>query len=352
MFRFYCDGDVDCPLSDDENNKDCKINNQSTTSNAPTHTITDTFSSTSTSTFFTSTTDTSTLTHSDCKVSPWKFMCSYGSNCINSSQVCDGQIDCKGANDESGCPSSCPLCSKENFKCHKTCQCTSIYFVCDGNMECNDGSDELGCPMHTTPLSPTSTNVKTTSTISTIPACPNNKIYKDCSWNCKNLCSYLLKDCFENSRECNPGCGCDEGLLNNGTHCVLPSSCSCYDSTSMVYHKGGEHWERNCQRCSCFNNTITCVLKECPKLYCPPPYFTINDGCCSKCISGTLPPTTTITSTVIICLNDEFMCSDQKCIPNEWLCDGERDCYDAGDERTCDTKKPNCFQPVGKFCIC
>nr|XP_047137084.1 SCO-spondin isoform X2 [Hydra vulgaris] len=289
----------------------------------------------------------STSSHLPCKVSPWKYMCLGDNSCINSTQVCDGKNDCVGGNDEYECPSSCPLCSKENFKCHKTCQCTSIYFVCDGNKECNDGSDELGCPIPTTTVTYTTTNIRISTTIGTIPACPNNKVYQQCSRNCINLCSYLLNNCYEDSRECNPGCGCEDGLLNNGTHCVLPSSCSCYDPVSMVYHKGGDHWERNCHTCSCFNNSINCVLKDCPNLYCPPPHSIVSDGCCPKCILGTSPPTTIVTSTVRNCLNDEFMCSDHKCIPNDWLCDGERDCYDAGDERTCEAKKPSCFQPVG-----
>ena len=305
-----------------------------------------------------------------CVLSPWKFQCSDKSGCLNSSQVCDSQDDCQDKSDETNCPTLCQSCAIFDFRCHKTCQCLPVTFVCDGGKDCNDGSDELGCPTlsttttTTTTHSPTtvttqtsSTKLTTQSTIrpTTIPSCNNNKIYKQCKKTCEPACQYLSKYCIENNRLCTPGCGCPSGLINNGTYCVLASSCSCYDEINKVYHDAGERWEEKCKVCTCFNNSIKCQKKECPDPYCPSPHvLTKQPGdCCATCITGsTVVPSTTIpTTTPPSCLLSEFMCSDHKCIPKQWRCDGERDCYDAGDERNCTTRPPTCMQPLGKYQI-
>ena len=295
-------------------------------------------------------------TYSHCKLSPRKFGCSDKTGCLNSSQVCDNKIDCLDNSDETGCPKNCPLCSKYNFKCHKACECISIYWVCDGSADCADQSDELGCPAVTsTPSKPTTETSTTprTPTPTTHPPCPNNKIYKSCARNCENKCQYLLDDCIETNRNCQQGCGCPKGLVGNGTFCVLLSACSCYDSVSKLYYQAGERWERNCEVCTCFANAMACHKKTCLKPYCPPPKVlkTIPGECCPKCIYGTFPPTTVSSTTIKTCLADEFMCRNNECIPKEWVCDGERDCFHADDERGCMEKPKDCFQAVGKMTV-
>ena len=42
-----------------------------------------------------------------------------------------------------------------------------------------------------------------------------------------------------NSRVCVAGCGCERGLVSNGTHCVQPSACACYDVDSNTVHPAG-----------------------------------------------------------------------------------------------------------------
>ncbi|XP_063173518.1 basement membrane-specific heparan sulfate proteoglycan core protein isoform X2 [Candoia aspera] len=40
------------------------------------------------------------------------------------------------------------------------------------------------------------------------------------------------------------------------------------------------------------------------------------------------------------CRKDEATCSNRQCIPRDYVCDGERDCQDGGDEKNCGTPSP------------
>ena len=194
-----------------------------------------------------------------------------------------------------------------------------------------------------TPTTTSSSTTSSASSISSTPSiskttttlppniCPNNKIFKPCVRDCEHKCPYLLTGCIESQRECKPGCGCPDDLVSNGTFCVLPSSCSCYDSVSKDYHNPEDRWERNCEVCTCFNGQTRCSPK--------------TGECCETCpLNVTGKPAVTTQKT---CLKDEFMCTDRKCIPKEWYCDHERDCSDASDERFCNSTKTECFKPLG-----
>ena len=312
-----------------------------------------------TSTTPASLTSTRSVTSSSCKVSPKVYLCSDNSKCINSTQICDIHPDCDNKEDEKNCPKFCQPCLHD-FKCHRTCQCMSEVFICDGDKDCEDGSDEIACPPITTTTqtstiyqstgtSQTTKIVQTSTTQLPITPCTNNKVLKKCVKDCEHKCPYLLTNCIESQRECKLGCGCADGLVSNGTFCLLLSSCSCYDSVINDYRNPGERWERNCQVCTCFNGQTRCSPKECAKLFCKPPLELVKEPgeCCEKCKPKETGPTTTTVTTQKICLEDEFMCSNGKCIPEEWECDHERDCFDASDERFCNETKPKCFKPLG-----
>ena len=325
------------------------------------------------------------------------FRCSDKSACLNNTQVCDGKKDCDDNSDETGCPTNCPICSKLDFKCHKTCQCITMYFVCDNDHECSDKSDEIGCPksnathpttttgpttttqvvstkqtttaerlttrQHTTrqPTTVQSTTQQQTTTVeqTTTPrtplppmSCENNHIYKSCSRTCKQKCAYLTYNCIEDSRQCAPGCGCQNNLVSNGTFCVLPSECSCYDYLNGRFARPNEKWRCGCSTCTCFNNAIVRTPQQCPSpAPCPyPRRMVLEPGkCCKTCKSGPFPTTAAPpTSTPVVCRADFFKCDGKRCISNEWVCDGERDCADATDELYCTTlKQPECNDAIG-----
>ncbi|XP_057292411.1 SCO-spondin-like isoform X2 [Hydractinia symbiolongicarpus] len=397
-----CDGEADCPGEEDEFNcpSTTATSTTTTTTNLPTESTTGSTkrpstsketttttvksssttssstsspltslpstSSPSTSSFTTSSSTTSSTSPSttqtsttkattplECVLSPYKVICKDKSNCLDSTQICDNKIDCKDGSDEDKCPTLCPNCSRLNFKCHKTCQCTPVEYVCDGKNDCTDESDELGCPKISTSTSPTTfppTTTLTTLPPTTLPPCPNNKIYKPCQRNCQGKCTFLLDKCIESSRSCKPGCGCPQGLVGNGTFCVLPSACPCYDPVLRQYFRAEQNWNRtSCEICSCFNDAVTCAKKPCEKLYCVPPMTlkTKPGDCCPTCVAGTFQPTTLATTSKPTCLLSEFLCGNGQCIPKHWVCDDERDCFHADDERNCTTKKPYCFAPIG-----
>lgn len=242
--------------------------------------------------------------------------------------------------DETDCPLHCSPCSKEGmFKCHKRCQCIPINYVCDASPDCDDRSDEIGCPKVSTP-SPTPTPTPRS-------LCDNNQAYRQCVFNCERKCHSLLIECKER-RECKPGCTCENGLVSNGTFCVLPTECICYDEVLKVYKEAGETWQRNCQTCACFNDSITCTPKICPELYCPAPRMLVQKPgkCCKECVIVTPAPPTRPPEKK--CLMSEFKCDANNCIPKEWVCDGERDCFNAEDERFCKTTPKTCADALGK----
>lgn len=60
--------------------------------------------------------------------------------CLDSSQFCDGDIDCPGEEDEKNCSN----CQANEFTC-KNHMCISKTKRCDGKPDCLDASDEMNC---------------------------------------------------------------------------------------------------------------------------------------------------------------------------------------------------------------
>lgn len=57
-------------------------------------------------------------------------------------QVCDGESDCPGGEDEQNCPAN--HCGKDQFACSND-TCVGFGHVCNGERDCPGGEDEMDC---------------------------------------------------------------------------------------------------------------------------------------------------------------------------------------------------------------
>lgn len=64
-------------------------------------------------------------------------------DCIQRTQICDGNFDCRDGSDESGC-SKQNHCEPNEFKCANR-KCVLKTWLCDGQNDCEDNSDEENC---------------------------------------------------------------------------------------------------------------------------------------------------------------------------------------------------------------
>ncbi|XP_071835509.1 uncharacterized protein [Apostichopus japonicus] len=97
-----------------------------------------------------------------------------------------------------------------------------------------------------------------------ISACPSNMIYATCS--CKATCedpngqTGYSSDCLGSE-----GCTCPAGFLIQGSDCILPSECGCFETEiNSVIPNRETYFNNDCtQKCSCSNNRLICEDNRC-----------------------------------------------------------------------------------------
>ncbi|XP_050705379.1 low-density lipoprotein receptor-like isoform X2 [Eriocheir sinensis] len=155
--------------------------------------------------------------------------------------------------------------------------------VCDAKVDCPDGDDEQDCAGPAFDISERS--------------CPGDNTYTCVSGDtiCRvNICDGN-KDCPD---------GDDE---QDCATCASPKNFTCSDGTCAARCDGNYE---------CLDNAD-------------------EENCPSTTTTNTPTPTITTTTPAFKCSNDEFLCDNTKCIPKDWLCDGDEDCEDKTDEHDC-----------------
>lgn len=232
------------------------------------------------------------------------WLCSNGSRCIRSTQICDGLTHCLDGSDEANCTVEC---SDAHVQCGGTAQCILKNSVCDGYSHCPDNSDEENCD-----------------------PCPESRPFK-CNTSSKCIKELFLcdgyADCPNNEDEANATCfvcpsakplRCPSGeCISEAWLCDLAAECK-------------DGWdESNCTVCPAQTPFRCNVTGKCL------PLVWVCDGV-SDC-STTQEQDDSDESSCDPCPDFKpRKCADgSACYPDSWRCNDVDDCADGSDENSC-----------------
>ncbi|XP_013879264.1 SCO-spondin isoform X2 [Austrofundulus limnaeus] len=93
--------------------------------------------------------------------------------------------------------------------------------------------------------------------------CAPGQEFVSCASQCPQRCSDLQQgiECQGNA-ECQPGCRCPEGQLQQDGVCVELWQCDCLDSLGKVWAAGSWH-QVDCNNCSCSDGQLLCTNHSC-----------------------------------------------------------------------------------------
>ncbi|KAK6630731.1 hypothetical protein RUM44_002900 [Polyplax serrata] len=164
-----------------------------------------------------------------------------------------------------------PTCKETEFMCLVGHRCLSRKFVCDGEKDCSDGSDE------------------------------------DPHGVCAN------RTCNVDEFRCD-GSRCIQNLW------VCDGDTDCRDGTDELPSK--------CKNQTCDPNKFTCEVTG----RCIPHAWTCDsDYDCGEGDKSDEHANCKLSE----CVENEFVCGDVHCVPIDYVCDGDNDCRDASDEKSC-----------------
>ncbi|XP_063889448.1 low-density lipoprotein receptor-related protein 2-like [Scylla paramamosain] len=256
--------------------------------------------------------------HCQDSCSSGEFLCPYDRRCLPASWTCDGELDCSDGADERLCSdieedntSPAQVCRPGEFRCATGNMCFSLDLLCNGVGNCYDASDESEslCPQTTTPQS----------------TCPLNTFRCVSSSRC--IVSWWRCDGFPECEDASDEDDCIYGLECGRGRFFCLSDRICLEAS---------------QRCDgvldCSDSTDE---MDCPTTAQPattPPTITPPITTPSTTPPSTTEPSTTSSSTFMGCQPEEFQCAtEERCVPQDVLCDGVANCPDQSDEDDCTT---------------
>ncbi|KAM6434636.1 basement membrane-specific heparan sulfate proteoglycan core protein isoform 6-T6 [Liasis olivaceus] len=168
-------------------------------------------------------------------------------------------------------------CTAEEFSC-RSGECIPREFFCDRRPDCRDMSDELDCEEPAP------------------PECAHGEFACDSG------------ECVHQALRCNGHPDCGDASDEDG--------CGEFEWPSVPSPRPSTSWLPA--------TTSATTTRRAPVTV--PPRVVLS--------KPPLPPG------LRPCRKDEAVCSNRQCIPRDYVCDGERDCPDGGDEQNCGTPSP------------
>lgn len=262
--------------------------------------------------------------------------------CIPLYWVCDTELDCPDGDDEWNCTKE--DCTKDQFQC-KNGQCISQRWHCDGEHDCKDGSDEEGCPVAPASKNCTDKEFRCPDVAQTCipkswvcdgePDCPLNKDEENCpNKKCDDESQFqcaITKRCIYKSWVCDNETDCGQGDNSDEEHCPIPTATTTTTIKPPTGFEKCKDFMFKCTNGKCIPDWWVCDgVPDCGD-------ETDEIDCAAKnsTSSSTARPEGPFPHN---CKPNEFQCKKGDCIPSSWTCDGRVDCEDDdSDEAHCDS---------------
>jgi len=265
--------------------------------------------------------------------SPNYFKCKKNGRCIIGAFKCDGENDCEhdedmDYSDEENCekkPDKSGMCAMDEFQC-KNAKCILKAYTCDFTDDCGDNSDE------STTDGPTCSSQET---------CPSDM------FKCKKS-----GKCVYKSYVCDGEVDCgDDDDSDEKENCAL-LKCAAHEFKCNDYRCVDKDWVCDgSDDCGDNSDEKNCTTSKPPSSTLQPSTVSLPTKISTTIVKKTTAPGEIISAN---CKVFNFKCiKDDRCIHDNWICDGMNDCSDGADEKPelCKECKDDEFKCGNKTCI-